>query len=185
MATETRAKATYAQIEALPPNKVGEILGGELVVSPRPAPRHANAAGGIGGALRTAFHHGDGGPGGWWILPEPELHLREDVIVPDVGGWRKTRMPAIPTSAFFELAPGWACEVLSPSTARRDRSLKMEIYAREGVPHLWLVDPGVQTLEVFELAEGRWVLLGVHTGDAKIRAVPFDAVVIDLNNLWA
>lgn len=183
-ATPKATKATYAQIEALPPNSVGEILGGELVVSPRPAPRHANAAGSVGGILHPAFHRGNGGPGGWWIIPEPELHLADDVIVPDVGGWRRTRMLHLPETAWFELAPDWACEVLSPSTARRDRSQKMAIYAREQVPHLWLVDPVAETLEVFGLQAGRWVILGVHAGDAKVRAEPFDAIEIDLAALW-
>ena len=186
VATRTPSRATYAQIEALPPNRVGEILHGELVVSPRPAPAHAVAASVLGARINTGFQLGDGGPGGWWILDEPELHLGEDVLVPDLAGWRRSRMPALPETPWFGLAPDWTCEVLSPSTARIDRSQKMEIYARERVPHHWNVDPATQTHEVYERSEqGRWLLLGVHAGSAKVRAVPFDALELDLSALWA
>ena len=128
---------------------------------------------------------GPGGPGGWWILYEPELHLGADVLVPDLAGWRHERMPAIPNAPYVELAPDWVCEVLSPTTGRIDRIRKMPIYAREQVAHLWLVDPGLRTLEIYRLEAQRWVVVATHGGDEVVRAEPFDAVEIDLGRWWA
>ena len=124
------------------------------------------------------------GPGGWWILDEPELHLGEDILVPDLAGWRRERLPTIPDQAAFTLAPDWVCEVLSPSTGMRDRAYKMPIYAREGVEHVWLVDPHLRTLEVFRRQELGWLLLAVYAEDAVVRAEPFEAVDLDLLTLW-
>ncbi len=183
MTLPARRPATYADIVALPEHVVGEILDGELVVSPRPAPRHAETASTLGGILVPPFQFGDGGPG-WWILDEPELHLGEHVLVPDLAGWRRERMPTLPREDFFTLPPDWLCEVLSPETTRTDRTRKRPIYACAGIPRLWLADPLSQTLEVYGLESGRWVLLVTHGGDEKIRAVPFEAVAVDLNRLW-
>src|SRR5206468_11525374 len=132
--------ATYQDLLALPEHVVGEIIGGELIVSPRPGPRHAVAASVLGGELVPPYHSGRGGPGGWWILFEPELHLGDDVLVPDLAGWRRERMPAVPDVPFFTLAPDCLCEVTSPATRALDRVRKMPIYARERVGHLWLLD---------------------------------------------
>lgn len=170
---------------ALPEHLVGEILNGELVVSPRPAPRHGVAASALGAALAPAFQFGDGGPGGWWILDEPEVHLGEDVLVPDLAGWRRERLPAIPEEAYFTLSPDWVCEILSPSTNRIDRTRKLPIYARAGIPHAWLIDPATQTLEVYRLEAGYWVVAAVHGGDDRVRAMPFEAITVDLGRLWA
>ncbi len=177
--------AQYKDLFDLPENLVGEILNGELHVHPRPAPRHAQAYSGLGGNLWNPFSKGAGGPGGWWILDEPELHLGADVLVPDLAGWRRERMPALPETAWFELAPDWACEILSPSTARTDRLLKMAIYAREGIPHFWLVDPDARTLEVYALQnDGHWLLLATLADDAEVRQPPFDAIGFSLGDLW-
>jgi Uma2 family endonuclease len=124
------------------------------------------------------------GPGGWVLLFEPELHLDVDVMVPDLAGWRRERMPDAPTEAAIELAPDWVCEILSPSTARIDRVQKMPAYARHGVSYLWLLDPITQTLEVFALDQGHWMLLANHGGNEVVRAVPFDAVELRLERLW-
>lgn len=139
-----RPLATYDDILALPESLVGEILNSELYTHPRPAPWHARAYSSLGGNLGSSYDWDLGGPGGWWILDEPELHLGRDVVVPDLTGWRCNRMPILPETAWFELAPDWACKILSLSTARVDRTLKMSLYAREGVAHLWLVDPDVR-----------------------------------------
>lgn len=177
--------ATYADLEAVPPHQIAEIIENTLYVSPRPAPKHAFASSGLGGELVGPFTRGRGGPGGWIILDEPELHLREDVIVPDIAGWRVERMPGLPDTAYFPLAPDWICEVLSPSTAGVDRIKKMPIYAREGVKHVWLLDPNERTLEVFRLtAAGRWEVIGLHGEAEKVRAEPFDAIELDLALLW-
>lgn len=186
---EKRVRATYADLEAVPSHLVAEIIHGELRTMPRPAPRHARASSRLGIRLGGPFDLGEGGPGGWHILDEPELHLgpegERDVLVPDLAGWRVERMPDLPETPYFPLAPDWVCEVLSPSTAADDRADKMPIYARENVPHVWLIDPLAKTLEVFVLGSGRrWTLAGVHRGDARVRAEPFDAVELDLSILW-
>ena len=176
--------ATYADLLALPDHVVGEIIDGELIVSPRPASRHAGAAfalawglGGFGGA--------PGGPGGWVILPEPELHFGADTLVPDLAGWRRERLPELPDAPYLTLAPDWICEILSPSTARHDRAGKLAIYRREGVRFAWLVDPAAQTLEVLLAADPGWHVVAVHAGAIKVRAAPFDAIEVDLGSLWA
>lgn len=169
---------------AVPDHQVAEILDGELHVSPRPAPRHALASSRLGGDIIGPFDAGRGGPGGWWILDEPELHLGDDVVVPDIAGWRRERLPRMPDEGFFAVAPDWICETLSPSTERIDRGKKLGIYAREGVGYLWLVNPTLATLESYRLEGGRWVLLGTHSGHISVRIEPFDAVEIDLSRLW-
>lgn len=188
---EKRRRATYADLAAAPPNKVAELIGGELHLFPRPAPRHARAASSLGIELGGPFDHGKNGPGGWWILDEPEIHFPDptaegeiEAVVPDLAGWRVERLPELPEEAYFTLAPDWICEVLSPSTAAFDRAEKMPSYAREGVRHAWLVDPLARTLEVFALLERRWLLVGVFRDAARVRAEPFDAIELDLGVLW-
>ena len=176
--------ATYDDLLALPGHVVGEIIAGELVVSPRPAPRHAVAASVLGGEIGPPYHGGRGGPGGWWILFEPELHFDDDVLVPDLAGWRRERMPVMPETAYFTVAPDWVCEVLSPSTARIDRHKKLAVYAREGVPHAWLLDPIQRTLEVLRLEHQRWVIASVYASDEDVRAAPFEATTLSLSRLW-
>jgi hypothetical protein len=177
--------ATYEDLVRVPPHLVAEILAGRLVTHPRPAPRHTLAGSSLGSELLGPFQKGRGGPGGWWILDEPELHLDGDVLVPDIAGWRRERMPTLPETAWFGIPPDWVCEILSPSTARDDRVVKMALYARAGVGHLWLVDPDLRTLEVYGLESGRWVLLESHRDDARVGPPPFVAVVINLGDLWA
>jgi Uma2 family endonuclease len=181
----SKRPATYADLEALPSNRVGEILGGVLHSFPRPALPHAAASSALGEELGPPFKRGRGGPGGWVILDEPELHLRDDVLVPDLAGWRRERLPEIPGAAFISLVPDWLCEVLSPATAGIDRGEKMPIYARERVPDIWLVDPLAQTLEIFRLDGDTYRLLKTLTGNAKVRAEPFDAIELELGHLWA
>lgn len=178
----------YAQLENLPEHEVGEIIDGELIVSPRPASRHSRAETAIGGDLFGRFDGPPDGPerpGGWWILNEPELHLGDDVLVPDVAGWKRERMPVFPHVAAFTQPPDWVCEILSPSTALLDRSRKLVIYAREGVGHLWFVDPLLRTLEIYRLRDGHWVVDATHGGDAAVRAAPFDAVELAMARWWA
>ena len=94
-------------------------------------------------------------------------------------------MPAVPRTPYFPLAPDWVCEVLSPSTVQMDRARKLGIYAREGVPHAWLVDPLARTLEVLRLENGRWSLLGTHVGDEVVRVEPFVEIELELQLLWS
>jgi len=177
--------ATYDDLLAVPPELVAEILGGMLVTHPRPAARHAVAGSSLGDELVGPFQKGRGGPGGWWILDKPELHLGADVLVPDIAGWRRQRMPAMPETAWFETPPDWVCEILSPSTARDDRVVKMPIYAKAEVGHLWLIDPDLRTLEVYSAESGRWVLLEGYRDDARVAPPPFEAIEIGLSELWA
>ncbi|MDY7226652.1 Uma2 family endonuclease [Hyalangium rubrum] len=179
-----RKPATYADLEALPDNVIGELVAGTLYASPRPAARHTFATSRLGIALGGPFDQGRGGPGGWVVLFKPELHLGEDVLVPDVAGWRRERMPRPPHTAAFTLAPDWVCEVLSPSTMALDRAVKLPVYARERVRHVWLVDPVARTLEVFRLDGERYTLLVTHAGSARVRAEPFDAIELALAFLW-
>lgn len=187
MAKPVRRPARYDDILAAPETKVAEVIDGEVLVSPRPAARHANTASAILVDVRGNFGgppgHGPG-PGGWWILMEPELHFGDDVLVPDQAGWRRERMSKLTDVAAFTDAPDWVCEVISPSTGRIDRSRKMRIYAREGVGHLWLVDPLLRTVEVYRLRESEWVVTSVHAGDAPARLVPFDAIELDVTRWW-
>ncbi|MDD5297195.1 MAG: Uma2 family endonuclease [Rhodocyclaceae bacterium] len=177
--------AVYEDLFDLPENLVGEIIAGQLITHPRPAPKHARAYSTLVFALGGPFDQGRDGPGGWWILDEPELHLDRDVPVPDLAGWRRERMPSLPETAWFESAPDWVCEILSPSTARLDRVTKLPLYAHHGVRHAWLVDPDLRTLEVFENRDGKWLLLSALENDAEVREAPFEAASFSLGSLWA
>lgn len=183
-ASGPKVKSVHEQWMELPENVVGEIIMGELHVSPRPAPKHARASTKIAGSLDGPFDSGVGGPGGWVILFEPEIHLESTIVVPDIAGWRRERMPQIPDEAYFSTIPDWVCEVLSPSTAAIDRARKMPFYAQSGVKHFWLVDPIAKSLEVYENDHGRWVVVHTYMDNEKARAVPFDAIELDLSTLW-
>jgi Uma2 family endonuclease len=185
-------RATYADLEAVPAGKVAELIDGQLYVFPRPAPRHLDAQGELVEVIRGRFQKGRGGPGGWWILAEPEVHFPEpaepggkQVVDPDVAGWRREQMPELPETAYFALSPDWVCEVLSPSTEDHDRRTKMPLYAHNGVRWAWLVDPVARTLEVYVLGGNRkWERPTIHRDDARVPVVPFDAIELDLAELW-
>ena len=180
----SKRPATYADLFELPDNVVGEIIDGELIASPRPAPAHAIATSYLGGELVGPYGRGRGGPGGWLILFEPELHLGDQILVPDLAGWLRERMPQAPSTAWFELRPDWVCEVLSPSTAVLDRTRKQDIYREQGVPWLWFVDPATRTIEVLRLSGQDLVVAGTFGGEGEKRVPPFDAVAIDIGALW-
>jgi Uma2 family endonuclease len=185
LASEAAVKqATYDDVLNAPDNKVAEILDGQLFLSPRPASRHALATSRLLSFLGDPFDRGRGGPGGWWILVEPELHFDKQVVVPDLAGWRRERMPSLPDVAWFGLAPDWICEVLSPSTARIDRTRKLRIYAEAGVAHAWLVDPIQRTLEALRLRDGAWVIAQVIAGEETAGVEPFETVPLELGRLW-
>ena len=185
MGNPAKRRATYEDLLAVPGHLLAEIVQGVLITQPRPASLHARASSRLGIDLGGPFDRGKGGPGGWIILDEPELHLHGDVLVPDLVGWRRARMPELPDASSFELPPDWVCEVLSPSTAGVDRAEKMPIYARERVSYAWLVDPIAKTLEAFGLEGDRWVVLGTWREDAKVRVEPFAEVELELAGLWA
>lgn len=184
----SRRDLLYAEIEALPPHLKGQIIDGELIVQPRPAMRHADVATKLTAVLVMRYSLDETGPGGWKIVFEPELHLADDVLIPDIAGWRLAdggdgllQYTAVP------YAPAWLCEVLSPSTARLDRARKLAIYGREGVAHVWLLDPQTRLVEAFTRTESGWTVQIVDTTTAEaaeLRVAPFDDVPLNLRRLW-
>lgn len=179
-----RQPATYEDLLKVPEHMVAEIIDGELITSPRPAFRHARATGRLYSQVAGLFDEGDGGPGGWWIVIEPELHLRRDILVPDIAGWRKERVPEFPDVTFIELAPDWVCEVVSPSSSRLDRAKKLPRYAKYQINHAWIVDPTSHTLEVYRRGGEHFALVETHEGSTLVHAEPFDACDINLGALW-
>ncbi|GAC1351423.1 MAG: hypothetical protein NVSMB1_04310 [Polyangiales bacterium] len=185
MGEPAKRAARYEDLLAVPEHLVAEILDGALITHPRPASLHARAASMLGSELTGPFDRGKGGPGGWLLLDEPELHLHGHVLVPDLAGWRRERMPELPDASAFELAPDWVCEVLSPATAATDRIRKLPIYAQEMVRHAWLIDPVLRTLEAHRLDGEGWRLVGSWEGDAIARVEPFEAIAFEIGSLWS
>lgn len=177
----------YDQLLALPENLTGEIIGGELYTQPRPAGRHGAAEAALSIRIGGPFRFGEGGPGGWWILPEPEIHFVRDTVVtvPDLAGWRRERMPDLPEDHRFEIISDWVCEILSPSTAQKDRAKKLPLYGEYRVAHAWLVDPLARTLEAFSLRKEGWLLIATLRDDDPVSLAPFDAISFSLADLWA
>ena len=184
MANSKKSPATYADIEALPSHVVGEILFGSLRTQPRPAFPHIGAASGLGMMLGGPFQMGRGGPGGWIIYDEPELHLGPHVVVPDLAGWRKERLAGTQAAKWIDIAPDWVCEVLSDSTRGFDKRDKMRIYATFQITYLWHLDPVSRFLEVFTRQENNWLLVGTYVGSDTVAAPPFDSNPFLLNELW-
>lgn len=176
----------YQQLIDLSENLTGEIIGGRLYAQPRPSARHGLAQSDLGTLLGGPFRFGRDGPGGWWIIDEPEIHFVRDVevVVPDLAGWRRERMPQLPDDHRFEIIPDWVCEILSPSTAKKDRAVKLPLFARYGVAYCWLIDPLARTLETLELHQGHWMLNETFKDDDVVRAAPFDAIEFKLSDLW-
>lgn len=185
MPAAAKKLATYEDVLAVPAHLIAQLVDGQLITQPRPAARHARAGWKLCGSLDGPFDDGIDGPGGWIILFEPELHLGPQVLVPDIAGWRRERMPELPDVAYFELAPDFCCEILSPSTAHFDRVRKLPTYAEHGVAHVWLVDPAAQTLEVYSLDGATCRLSSTHGEDDVVEAVPFEAVPLHLARLWS
>lgn len=176
--------ATYADLQALPANMVGEIIYGALYAHPRPAPRHAVAANRLGSEITGPFDRGKGGPGGWIFMVEPELHLGPHVAVPDIAGWKRERLTPFPETPYLETPPDWLCEVLSPSTQALDRTGKLEVYAEYGVKHCWYVDPIAKTLEVLALTGGKWLIAAAYKEADPVTAPPFEVHTFNLDILW-
>lgn len=184
MANLAKKYATYADLEAVPSNLVAEILGGELVVQSRPAPKHGATSNSLSDEITSPFQKGRGGPGGWIFIYEPELHLGFDVVVPDIAGWRKDRSSTLAEKAYIETAPDWICEILSPSTERYDRGIKRKIYAEAGVQYLWLVNPQEQVLEAFKLTGKDWLLIATVIAGQEVSIEPFNAISFSLSVLF-
>jgi len=186
MAAPAKRRATYQDVIEAPEHMIAELIDGELLLHPRPALPHAAASSALGEELGPPFKRGRGGPGGWIIVDEPELHFEDNVLVPDLAGWRRERMPLIPTDKpYLELMPDWVCEVASPGTGKIDRRHKLPLYARAEVSHVWLVDPLQRTLEVLRRHGPQWLIVGTWADDERVRAEPFDAIELELGILWA
>ncbi len=181
--TDSR-RATYQDVLDAPPDKVAEVVDGTLYIFDRPALLHARAGSGVMSAINPPFDYGRGGPGGWWIVYEPQVHLGEDIVVPDIAGWRRERMPVFPDTAYTTLAPDWVCEVLSPSTRKFDLGDKSAVYARAGVGYIWFVDPIARSLEANVLRGGKWVESAMLYDDATVSLPPFEAISFNLGDLW-
>lgn len=162
---------------------VGEIVSGELQVHPRPGAAHAETATDLGILLGGAFRFGRGGPGGWVILHEPRVALTGDIRVPDLAGWRAERYLR-PDRGPHTVAPDWIGEVLSPGTAVLDRTEKLPLFARAGVPHVWLIDPLACSVEVYRLEASGYVLLLATRTNQSLRLPPFDAIELELGLIW-
>lgn len=179
--------ATYADLLALPEDVRAEVIAGEIVTSPAALPRHSKVQGAIRGFVGQPFDDDDGrgGPGGWWIFVEVDVALGEHEIVrPDLSGWRRERLPRPGATRPIDVVPDWVCEILSPSTAARDRVTKRALYAKSGVAHYWLIDPEARVLEALALRDGVWVEVGVHDDSATTRIAPFEAIEIELGRLF-
>jgi hypothetical protein len=169
-ARRSRPPATYRDVLDAPPHGVAELVEGALHLHPRPSLRHAFAGSSLGHELGGPFQKGSGGPGGWWVIDKPELHLGPDVLVPDLAGWRRERMPEFPDAPWSELPPDWVCEVLSPGTRGFDLTDKRRLYAANGVAHLWL-----QRLENWKerRALRRPYFLRSTVRESRVRKPPF------------
>jgi Uma2 family endonuclease len=185
MSDPAKKEATYDDLYRIPEHMTGQIIDGELIVTPRPAWRHSRAASSLTGEILPTYQFGRGGPGGWIIVGEPEIHFGNNVIVPDLAGWRRERIFIHPDEHRITVIPDWVCEILSPSTARIVKVKKMRIFAQYEVPFAWIIDPAQLTLEVLRLESGKWLIQGVYAENEKVRAEPFEEVEIDLANLWS
>lgn len=185
MAEAAKRRSSYQDLLAYPAGTNVELIDGQILALPRPSTPHITGASTLGFLLMGPFQFGRGGPGGWVILDQPELHLASDAIIPDLAGWRRERMPQIPRAPAIELVPDWVCEFLSnDSTAARDRAIKMPLYAARGVRHLWLADTEAHTVEIYRLIDKGWLAVRTFSGDDAIRAEPFEAIELELGLLW-
>jgi Uma2 family endonuclease len=184
MAELARKNATYEDLYAIPENTIGEIIDGDLYAHPRPTRKHIYAASTLGGKLAPPYQFGDRGPGGWIILVEPEIGFDGNILVPDLAGWKEERYPDEEDTNWISVAPDWVCEILSPSTAQVDKIRKMPVYAQSMVGYIWLIDPIIKTLDAFRLESGKWMLLGSHGEDDRVRMEPFEEIEINLGDLW-
>lgn len=179
-----RRPATLADLAAIPSTHTGHLLDGKLYTFPRPRFRHGRAQTALVSTLDPPFGRGVGGPGGWVLVVEPELHLGGNALVPDLAGWRREGLDVAALDPYPTLAPAWACEVLSPSTEAFDRGLKAEALARHGVAWLWFVDPEARTLEVYENDAGQFRQRQRFQDNVDVTAPPFDALTWPLGSLW-
>lgn len=186
MSELAKKSATYEDLYKIPDNMIGEIIDGELIATPRPAPKHVRATTVLSNIIGPSYDRSGegGGPGGWIFLYEVEIKLGEHILVPDLAGWKQERFPTEIEHNWIPVAPDWICEFLSPATLRTDKIKKMPVYAQFGVAYAWLIDPRDKTLDIYSLESGRWSLLGSFVENDKVRAEPFLEIEINLADLW-
>ena len=176
---------TLADLDALPPGIVGEIINGVLYTMTKPLARHQRTMTGIGSSVGEPFDMGRGGPGGWWIVTGPGIELpNTPEISPDVAGWRRERMPELPGDEPIRLVPDWICEILSKTTRHHDQLIKMPYYAEVGVPYSWIVDLEARVLTAQRLESRHWVTIGTYSDQTEARIAPFDAVPLNVADWW-
>jgi len=176
---------TLADLDALPPGIVGEIINGVLYTMTKPRMRHQRMTRTIGGRIGDPFDDALGGPGGWWIVVEPGIELpNTPEVSPDVAGWRRERMPEMPGDEPIRLVPDWVCEILSKHTRRHDQLVKMPYYAEVGVAYSWIVDVEARVLTAQRLESHHWVTIGTYSDQTEARIAPFDAVPLNVANWW-
>jgi Uma2 family endonuclease len=185
-AEAAKRPATWEDLLATPDDGLKyEVLAGSLEALPSPLPGHRLAQGVLVSELHAPFFRGRGGPGGWWILIEPDVYLGEsDIVSPDLVGWRRERVTAFPATRPITAVPDWICEVLSPSNERRDRIHKADLYLAAGVPFYWIIDVGARTLEAYRSQQGAWLRLGAWTDGDKPRIAPFEAIELEVGSLF-
>ncbi len=179
--------AVYADLLALADDVRAEILAGHIITTPAPLPKHSKAQRALGRFVGGPFDDDDGhgGPGGWWIFVEVDVEFgTHDIVRPDLSGWRRERLVDPGDKRPIQVAPDWVCEILSPSTATRDKVAKRKLYAQHGVRHYWIVDVDARTLEAFELRDGHWTLLDSYDDTATARIPPFGRVQLTVDRLF-
>jgi len=188
MSTTTKPSTkppTLADLDALPPGIVGEIIDGVLYTMTKPRMRHQRTGTGISADLRGPFDLGRGGPGGWWIVTEPGIELpNTPEISPDVAGWRRERMPEMPGDEPIRVVPDWVCEILSKNTRRHDQVVKMPYYAKIGVAYAWVADAEARVLVAYRLESGAWRVIGTYSNETEARIEPFDTVPVNVADWW-
>jgi Uma2 family endonuclease len=176
---------SLADLDALPPGIVGEIIEGVLYTMTKPRMRHQRGGLEIGSGLLGPFDHGHHGPGGWWIVTEPGIELpNTPEISPDVAGWRRERMPEMPVDEPIRVVPDWVCEILSKHTRRHDLLIKLPYYARIGVAYAWTVDLEARVLIAHRLESGAWHTIGTYSDETEARIEPFDVVPLRVADWW-
>lgn len=188
--TAARKRATEEDVRNAPEGMTAELVDGELFMAPRPAVPHAKAATALSSQLFMLLDHDqrtdDEGrpPDSWHILSEPEIHVGGDIFVPDIAGWRRSRVPTLPESPSISITPDWVCEVFSPSSYIRDRLVKASAYQRHGVPWIWYVDPSTRFVEAWRNTGKTWELVTQGAATDQFDAPPFEGVSVDLRRLW-
>ncbi len=186
MSQSARRKASLAEFWAIPEaSRFHELIAGELIEKAAPSGEHGDAQAGIVGALRSPFQRGSGrgGPGGWWIQSEVEVRLGDEIVRPDVVGWRRETCPDRPIGFPILHRPDWICEVVSPGNAADDTVKKVRLYHRSQIAFYWIVDPRASSLTAMHWGDAGYVIVSAECGEL-VRVPPFEAIEIAVGTLF-